>query len=706
MANIQVKIQLFGRFLSSMIMPNIGAFIAWGIITALFIPAGWFPNQHLAILVAPMMKYLLPLLIGYTGGKVVYDMRGGVVGAIATLGIIVGADIPMLMGAMIAGPLGGYTIKKFDVLIANKVRSGFEMLVNNFSAGIIGMFLCLIGLLVVSPAIEYLNYCLSTAVEFLVAHNLLALTSIIVEPSKVLFLNNAINHGIFTPLGLAQAAKQGSSIFFLIESNPGAGLGVLLAYILFEKEEAIRQSAIGASIIHFFGGIHEVYFPYILMRPILVIALIAGGMSGVFTNSMLHSSLVAPPSPGSILALLAMTPKGGFLGVIMGVVVACGVSFIVASLIIKYKSYSVPQNEATTKSQGLKSGGLVTEPALPNITQGALNTNSISNPNASKNLPEDALAVKVVLPEDIKTIVFACDAGMGSSAMGASLLRTKIQQASLPIVVINKAINDLTPENTFIITQKTLTHVAKNKNPHATHISLDNFMDSTFYDNLVQDIKISSLTHGANLPTNEDTILQKDNLQKDHKVNYSNTVSGQASETVVSSVSKSNTSNSSNLKLQDANHQTQKNSTPKNPIFNLSNIKLNLPATSKEKAILLAGNLLHVKGYVDSSYSQSMLEREKDSTTYIGNNVAIPHGTNASKTAVLRSGIVLLQFKQGIDFGNGNMAKLVIGIAGKDGEHLHLLGKIANILIDEKLVQKLVATNKVNDVLQILDITL
>lgn len=312
MANIQLKIQLFGRFLSSMIMPNIGAFIAWGIITALFIPAGWFPNQHLAILVEPMMKYLLPLLIGYTGGKVVYNMRGGVVGAIATIGIIVGADIPMLMGAMIAGPLGGYIIKKFDALTLHRVRSGFEMLVNNFSAGIIGMFLCLIGLEVVSPAIEYINYCLSNAVEFLVAHNLLALTSIIVEPSKVLFLNNAINHGIFTPLGLAQSAKQGSSIFFLIESNPGAGLGVLLAYILFEKEETIRQSAIGASIIHFFGGIHEVYFPYILMRPILVVALIAGGMSGVFTNSLLHSALVAPPSPGSILALLAMTPKGAF----------------------------------------------------------------------------------------------------------------------------------------------------------------------------------------------------------------------------------------------------------------------------------------------------------------------------------------------------------------------------------------------------------
>jgi len=671
MANIQVKIQLFGRFLSSMIMPNIGAFIAWGIITALFIPAGWFPNQHLAILVAPMIKYLLPLLIGYTGGKVVYEMRGGVVGAIATLGIIVGADIPMLMGAMIAGPLGGYVIKKFDAFTAHKVKSGFEMLVNNFSAGIIGMLLCLLGLTLVSPAIEYINYCLSLAVEFLVAHNLLALTSIIVEPSKVLFLNNAINHGIFTPLGLAQAAKQGSSIFFLIESNPGAGLGVLLAYILFEKEETIRQSAIGASIIHFFGGIHEVYFPYILMRPILVIALIAGGMSGVFTNSLLHSALVAPPSPGSILALLAMTPKGGFFSVIMGVVVASAVSFLVASFIIKYKSYSVSQQDATTKSQNLKKSS-ITEPVLANVTTSMLETKPSNESYIAKPLQEDILNAKVNLPASIKTIVFACDAGMGSSAMGASLLRTKIQKARLPITVINKAIADLTLDNSFIITQKTLTHVAKNKNPHATHVSVDNFMDSSFYDNLVQNIKVATLTVDSTNHSSENPSVASNN-----KIVSSN-----------SNLTGVSTNNSKEINL----------------IFNLSNIKLNLPSTSKEKAILLAGSLLHAKGYVDSTYGQSMLQREKETTTYIGNSVAIPHGTNAAKTSVLSSGIVLLQFKQGIDFGDGNIAKLVIGIAGKEGEHLNLLGKIANILIDENLVHKLINTNKVADVLKILDV--
>ncbi|MDR2247557.1 MAG: PTS mannitol transporter subunit IIBC, partial [Treponema sp.] len=132
-------VQKVGRSLSAMVMPNLGAFIAWGLITALFIATGWIPNEKLAGMVDPMLKYLLPLLIGYTGGKLVGGgVRGGVVGSIATMGVIMGASIPMFLGAMIAGPLGGWGIKKFDEAVEGKVPAGFEMLVNNFSAGILG----------------------------------------------------------------------------------------------------------------------------------------------------------------------------------------------------------------------------------------------------------------------------------------------------------------------------------------------------------------------------------------------------------------------------------------------------------------------------------------------------------------------------------------------------------------------------------------
>ena len=317
-SNIKLKVQNFGRFLSNMVMPNIGAFIAWGLITALFIPTGWWPNETLAQLVGPMITYLLPLLIGYTGGRLVGGERGGIVGAITTMGVIVGADMPMFMGAMIAGPLGGYAIKRFDLWIEGKIKTGFEMLVNNFSSGIIGMLLAILAYLAIGPLVAGLSKILAAGVNVMVENNLLPLTSIFVEPAKILFLNNAINHGIFSPLGIQQASETGASIFFLIEANPGPGLGVLLAYMFFGKGNA-KQSAPGAAIIHFFGGIHEIYFPYVLMNPRLILAVILGGMTGVFVMNLFHAGLVSPASPGSIFAVLLMTPKSSLIGVILSV---------------------------------------------------------------------------------------------------------------------------------------------------------------------------------------------------------------------------------------------------------------------------------------------------------------------------------------------------------------------------------------------------
>ncbi|KXG09736.1 PTS mannitol transporter subunit IICB [Anoxybacillus rupiensis] len=465
-ANFRVKIQRFGSYLSGMIMPNIGAFIAWGIITALFIPSGWLPNESLAKLVSPMITYLLPLLIGYTGGKMVYDVRGGVVGATATMGVIVGADIPMFLGAMIMGPLGGYLIKKFDGLVQGKVKQGFEMLVNNFSAGIIGGALTLLAFKGVGPVVLGLNKTLAAGVEVIINMKLLPLANIFIEPAKVLFLNNAINHGILSPLGIEQAAKDGKSILFLLETNPGPGFGILLAYWLFGKGTA-KQSAPGAAIIHFLGGIHEIYFPYILMRPVLILAAIAGGVSGVLTFTIFHAGLIAVPSPGSIVALLAMTPRGNYFGVLAGVLVATAVSFIVASFFLKSaKAEQEDLHEATEKMQQLK--GKKSEVAAALQTQ-----------------PKPATL------GDVKKIVFACDAGMGSSAMGASIMKNKVQKAGLDIEVTNTSINQLPSDADVVITHQNLTSRAKEKLPNAYHVSVDNFLGSPKYDELVQMLKES-----------------------------------------------------------------------------------------------------------------------------------------------------------------------------------------------------------------------
>ncbi|PKM95000.1 MAG: PTS mannitol transporter subunit IIBC [Firmicutes bacterium HGW-Firmicutes-1] len=446
----QVRIQKFGRFLSGMVMPNIGAFLAWGLITALFIPTGWLPSEKLSTLVGPMIVNLLPLLIGYTGGKMVAGTRGGVLGAVATMGVIVGTSIPMFIGAMIMGPLAGWVIKKFDNAIEGKIPAGFEMLVNNFSAGIIGMGLALAALLGVGPAVETFSNALGSGVQAIVSAGLLPLASLFIEPAKILFLNNAINHGVLSPLGIAQAAEAGKSIFFLLETNPGPGLGILLAYWMFAKG-MVKQSAPGAVIIHFLGGIHEIYFPYILMQPILLLAVIAGGASGVLTFSVLGAGLVAAPSPGSIFALIAMTPKGGLLPVLAGVLVSTAVSFLVAAALIK------------------KSGG----------AEDDLET-------AKEKMVDLKGKKSSVVKTAVKKIIVACDAGMGSSAMGATKLRNKVKAAGLDIIVENKAIENIPSDADIVFTHNKLTDRAIKSAPNAEHISVDDFMNTTAYDELVE----------------------------------------------------------------------------------------------------------------------------------------------------------------------------------------------------------------------------
>ncbi|MEC0171982.1 PTS mannitol transporter subunit IICBA [Paenibacillus graminis] len=473
---VRVKVQQFGRMLSGMVMPNIGAFIAWGLITALFIPTGWLPNKDLAMLVDPMIKFLLPLLIGYTGGQMVNGKRGGVIGAIATMGVIVGADIPMFLGAMIVGPLAGWVLRVFDRAVEGKIKAGFEMLVNNFSLGIIGGILTLGAYKGIGPLVQGLTNILSDGVEFLVNHNLLPLVNLIIEPAKVLFLNNAINHGILSPIAAEESARIGKSILFMLESNPGPGLGILLAYWLVGKGSA-KSSAPGAVIIHFLGGIHEIYFPYILMNPRLILAVIGGGVSGTFTFQLLGAGLTSSPSPGSIFAYLAMTPKGGYGPMFAGVIVATVVSFLIAALLLKTSSKNneeeVDLEEASAKMRDMKAAG--TSANNLNTT-----TANVITPNVAANVRNKG---------DVNKIVFACDAGMGSSAMGASVLRKKLQNAGVNITVVNSAVSEIPADADIVVTQKTLTDRAIASNPNAEHISIDNFLKSPKYDELVERLK-------------------------------------------------------------------------------------------------------------------------------------------------------------------------------------------------------------------------
>lgn len=469
-AGIKTQVQKIGRALSAMVMPNIGAFIAWGFLTALFIEKGWFPNAQLAEINGPMLKYILPVLIGYTGGKMIAGERGSVIGAIGTVGIVVGAgDTTMLIGGMIMGPLGGWVIKKFDEMVDGKIPSGFEMLVNNFSVGILGLILAIIGYYAIGPVVIAVTSVLQAGVEFLVNKNLIFLTSIFIEPAKVLFLNNAINHGILSPLGIEQAKEMGSSIMFLLEANPGPGLGVLLAYCMFGKGSS-KESAPGAVIIHFLGGIHEIYFPYILMNPALILAVIAGGASGVLTFSVLGAGLVAAASPGSIIAILAMTAKGKYFAVISGVVVATVVSFLVASIFVKRATTRDEEQDLDAAQKQMKNMKAESKNQKIEVEQGN-ETVAITK--------EEEVAIS-----DIKKIIFACDAGMGSSAMGAARFKARIKDLDLGIEVAAAAVDNVPADAQIIVTHESLAQRAKDKYDDKEIIEIKNFLKDENIDNL------------------------------------------------------------------------------------------------------------------------------------------------------------------------------------------------------------------------------
>lgn len=462
------KVQLFGRSLSGMVMPNIGAFIAWGLITALFIETGWIPNERIAQLVNPMSSVLLPLLIAYTGGNVIAGQRGGVIGAIATMGVIVGSDVPMFIGAMIVGPLSAWVIKKFDKLMENHVRAGFEMLVNNFSLGIIGAILAVLAMYGVTPLVSLLNSWMSAGVGFFVDHGILPLTSLFIEPAKVLFLNNAINHGILSPMGIQQVEEMGKSIFFLLEANPGPGLGVLLAYCIAGKGNA-KSSAPGAVIIHFFGGIHEIYFPYILMNPLLLLATIAGGAAGVFTFNLFDVGLTAPASPGSILALVMMAERHCYVGLFLGVLVATVVSFVIAVPLLKFMGKDTSLEEAQQKKDAMKKQAK----GIQDVDQAA-----------------GAASESAKAEGRIHKIAFACDAGMGSSAMGATVLKKKISAAGLEgIEVIHTPVSSIPADVQIVVTHQELGERAQRSNPNAERILITNFLAAPEYDILVEDLK-------------------------------------------------------------------------------------------------------------------------------------------------------------------------------------------------------------------------
>lgn len=602
-----------------MVMPNIGALIAFGFLAALFIDTGWIPNKGFNSMVSPMLTYLIPILIASTGGKMIGGDRGRVVGAIAIIGAIMSnPDITMLMAAMVMGPLGGFCIKKFDDAMEGHMPAGFEMLINNFSAGIIGMLLAMLGYIAIGPIMSAILAVLTAGVNLLVNHGLLPLVAIFIEPAKVLFLNNAINHGVFTPIATAQAAEAGKSIMYMLEPNPGPGLGVLLAYMFFCKDKTTKDSAPGAIIIHLLGGIHEIYFPYVLMNPLVIIAPICGNIAAIFWFNLTGCGLVGPASPGSIIAYLMMSPGSDMFKVIIGVLLAAGISFAIASPIVRMAgSKSLEEAQSEMAAMKAESKGQT----VPGTIKDA---------------------------KSVSKIIFACDAGMGSSAMGATKFRNRIKDKRPDISVTNTSVDNIPADCDIAVVQTVLADRAKKSAPQAELITIGNFLADPALDALYVQLTTGDAP-AAPAGENTDIIIPEIPVKKD--------------------------------------------------VIIKDGVKLGLKPVSKEEAIAEAGNLLEKLGYVDSNYAPAMQEREKLVSTYMGMGVAIPHGTTQAKDTVKKTGIVFLQYPEGVDFGD-EKAQLVIGIAGIGDEHLELLGKLCGLLEDEALLETLKTTDDVDWVLE------
>lgn len=637
--------QKVGTSLSNMVMPNIPALIAWGILTAFVIPKGWTPNAGLESFVGPFIHYLLPLLIANTGGRMIYDARGAVVAVVATMGVIGGSDwliakqaaelgqdlgqVHMFIGAMIMAPLAAWLMKKLDQLWDGKIKAGFEMLVNLFSAGIFSFFMAVAGFYILAPLVNGLMNALSSGVEGLINAGLLPLVSLLIEPAKVFFLNNAVNHGVLTPLGIADAAEHGKSVLFMLEANPGPGLGILLAFTFFGKGMA-KASAPGAAIIHFFGGIHEIYFPYVLMRPQLILAAIGGGMTGVFLNVLFKTGLVSPAAPGSIIAIFLVAARDSYLGLAIAVAGSAIVSFVLAALLLRIGGDGEDDlAAAAAKMEEMKGKKSSVAGALTGAADADHHTG------------------------EIKRIVFACDAGMGSSAMGATVLRKKVRDAGFAdIEVTNKSIAALNDEWDVVVTQKELTDRARQRTGGAIHFSVDQFMNSPRYDEVVELVK----ERNSGAP-------------------------------VVAAAVEPAAAAPARAAAEEVPEEAPV-ADDSDAVMSDRTIVLGGASSSATEAINEAGNLLVNIGAVDADYVTAMHEREATVSTFMGNGLAIPHGTNEAKDAIKRTAMSFVRYATPLDW-NGESVEFVVAIAGIGNEHLDLLQKVAMTFSDDSQVEKL-----------------
>lgn len=593
---MKAKLKKTAEFISHIVVKNIPFFIVIGIVTLLDL--GEFKTL--------LYSTLLPVIMAYTAGSTIEEKYGGITAVIIMGGVLAQYKIGSLLEPIFIGAAGGYSIKKYGEFIKKYEYPGYEMLINNLGLASIGLSLIWLinkGL----PFYEEFQLLFQqNVVSRLFNVEYLPLYSIIIEPSKVFFMNNFINHGIFSVLGVSELTEKGKSIFFLLETNPGPGLGMLMAYFFTGKKEAKRKETLSNIFIHSIGGIHEVYFSYVLRNLRMILPLILGGMSGIYLFSKLNLGLVGIASPGSVFLIMILAPFKDKLPVLFSIAVSAGVSFFLSYIMLRQQqNFEIDPEEKKEKDILLE--------------------------------PED-IPHKVT---QYKNICLVCDAGMGSSAMGLTFLRRKLEKNNLTgtgIHVVNCSIDNIKYKNPdVIIVHNQLLERTKKEISGVEIIVIDDFLDPKPYDLLIEKIK-----------------KQRKPLKK-------------------------------------VEHTLEK-----------ENIILGLKRVKKEEALTKLGKSMYENGYVDSPYIDSILERESLGSTYTGKGIALPHGTAKGRMYIKKTGLVIHQYPYGIDFGNGNIVYVLIGVAALEDEHIEIISKIADIIDDEKASEILATAMDIEDVYKIL----
>lgn len=442
------KIHKIGRFYSSIIMRNMGLFIFTGFLSVLFQEQGWFPGKDIYAISKLVYNIMIPVCISYAGGAKISGQTGGVLAVLAASGMLYGNITSPVLAGMIAAPVGGIVWKHCEKWIRKYAGSSVQMLTKNLLVGALGGILAAGGYYGLSAVLAVIGNTISAGMEFFWTHKLWAGICVFIEPVKVFFLNNVVNHGVLVPLGMQQLQEEGSSVLFLLETNPGPGFGMLAAlYIAKKSEKGMYATAMAAEFV---GGIHEVYFPIVLSNLWLMIPLmISSACAGLWFGAV-GAGASGPVSPGSIVTILMMSGKNSFLKVAAGVFISAAVSFGISFLVLKF-----------------------------------------SEKPLEKQNPEEVIAKKEEKQMPVHKIGFICDAGVGSSAMGAALFRRKAAKNDIADLEVEAYACDQLPDSLdLIVCQKDFRKMLPPKAESMEIFTVDSLLDQAAHDRLLETIRL------------------------------------------------------------------------------------------------------------------------------------------------------------------------------------------------------------------------